>query len=49
MYRPVRLNLISTSLLDRSGFTVTFSNEIINLLFKSKVVGIRILINGYIN
>ena len=46
---PFRRNLISISLLDRSGFTVTIGNEMLSLLSKSKVVGTRILIDGYIN
>jgi len=36
-------------LLDRSSFTVTLDNEMLSLLFKSKVVGTRILIDDYIN
>ena len=35
--------------LDRSSFTVNLDNEMLSLLFKSKVVGTRILIDGYIN
>ena len=34
---------------DRSNFTVTLDNEMLSLLFKSKVVVTRILIDGYIN
>ena len=49
MYNPFRLNCISISLLDRFGFAVTLDKKILRLLFKSKVVGIRILIDGYIN
>ena len=49
MYRPFRRNRISISLLDRSGFTVALDNEMISLLSKYKVIGIRILIDGYIN
>ena len=33
-------------LLDRSSFTVTLDNEMLSLLFKSKVVGTRILIDA---
>ena len=49
MYHPFRWNRTSISLLDRSGFTVSLGNEIRSLLFKSKVVGARVLIDGYIN
>jgi len=49
MYRPFRRNHISILLLNRSGFTVTLGNEMISLLSKSKVIGTRILIDGYIN
>jgi len=49
MYRPFRQNRISISLLDRSSFIVTLGNEVPSLFFKSKVVGIKILIDSYIN
>jgi len=49
MCRPFRRNHISISLLDKSGFTITLDNEMISLLFKSKIIGTRILIDGYIN
>ena len=49
IYRPFRRNLISISLLDISDFTVTLGNEMHSLLSKFKVVGTRILIDGYIN
>ena len=48
MYNPFRRNRTSISLLDRSDFTVTLDNEMLSLFFKSKVVGTRILIDGYI-
>ena len=44
-----RWNLIFILLLDRSDFTVTLGNEMVSLFFKSKIVGTRILIDGYIN
>ena len=31
------------------SFTVTLDNEMLTLLFRYKVVGTRILIDGYIN
>jgi len=40
---------ISISSLDKSVFTVTLDNKILSLFSKSKVVGTRILIDGYIN
>jgi len=47
LYVPsFRRNLIFISLLDRSNFTVTFSNDMASIFFKYKVVGIEILING---
>jgi len=49
MYRLFRRNRISISLLDKSGLTVTLGNEMFSLLFKSKVVSTRILIDCYIN
>jgi len=49
MYRPFRQNSSSILLLDRSDFTVPLDNEMISLLSKSKVIGSRILIDGYIN
>ena len=36
-------------LLDRSSFIVTLDNEMLSQLSKPKVVGARILIDGYIN
>ena len=49
MHHPFKQNHISISLLDRSSFTVTLDNEMLSLLSKSKLVGIRIIIDGYIN
>jgi len=48
-YRPYRQNCIFISLLDKYDFTVTTDNEMLSLLFKSEVVGTRILIDYYIN
>jgi len=49
MYYPFRWYRISISLLNRSIFTVTLDNEMLSLLFKPKVIGTRILIDGYMN
>jgi len=49
MYRPFRQNHIFISLLDISVFIVTLGDEILSLLFKSKVICARILIDDYIN
>jgi len=46
---PFRRNHIPISLLDRPEFIITLGNKIFSLLFKSKVIGTRILIDGYIN
>lgn len=43
---PFRRSLFSISLLDRSGFIVTFGNEMVSLFSESKVVGTGILIDG---